>query len=418
MAKSDISEKPSADVWVRLSGRARPSSALATIENPATVGRLVAGTFVGAALLSGCTALLMFRYGEPEAASATFGLAVAYLAVWAWFLTTKQVLAPAAAAAGASVADLIAVHLILGGYAHSGGWLFWGIVLTFALVVMLGRREAVGFAAFYAVLGIVMAFVEPALGASRPPPDPTLRAVLFAAVLVGNLAMVTSVLSYFVRQLATERERSEKLLLNVLPAEVAAELKERGWVEARRFDCISVVFADIVGFTQRYAGTDPGEMVDQLNEIFTHFDTLTDKHGCEKIRTIGDAYMVAAGVPVARDDHAQAATAVALEMLDYAADGPVTFRIGINSGPVVAGVIGTSKFQYDVWGDTVNTASRMESHGEPGRIQISESTYRLIADDFVCTPRGLIEVKGKGELRTWFVDSRRTDRGPFKAGPP
>jgi len=129
--------------------------------------------------------------------------------------------------------------------------------------------------------------------------------------------------------------------------------------------------------------------------------------GLEKIRTIGDTYMVASGIPVPRQDHARALAGMALDMLAYAAQGSLSFRIGINSGPAVAGVIGTRKFQYDIWGDTVNTASRMESHSEPGRIQISDATNHLISDDFVTTYRGPIEVKGKGTLTTWWLDGER-----------
>jgi len=190
----------------------------------------------------------------------------------------------------------------------------------------------------------------------------------------------------------------------MLPAEVAAELKETGTTTTRRYASISVLFADIVGFTPLSAEMEPEEMVDQLNDVFTYFDQLADKYGCEKIRTIGDNYMVAAGVPTPREDHAHAIAAMALEMLEYAKTGPLSFRLGINSGPAVAGVVGTSKFQYDLWGDTVNIASRMESHGEPDRIQIAEGTYRLIKDDFHTTLRGPIEIKGKGTLTTWYLD--------------
>jgi adenylate cyclase len=188
---------------------------------------------------------------------------------------------------------------------------------------------------------------------------------------------------------------------------VAAELKEHGETRAVRFESISVLFADIVGFTERSARMDPADLVAELNSIFTYFDGLVAEYGCEKIRTIGDGYMVACGVPSPRPDHAHALAGMALDMMDFQEQQAVTLRIGINSGPAVAGVIGTSKFQYDVWGDTVNTASRMESHGIPGRIQISAATHRLIQDDFVCTPRGEIEVKGKGSLETWYLEHAR-----------
>ena len=184
-------------------------------------------------------------------------------------------------------------------------------------------------------------------------------------------------------------------------------MKQRGETTARRFEGISVLFADAAGFTPISAEMDPTEVVGMLNEVFSHFDSLAERYGCEKIRTIGDAYMVASGVPVPRPDHATALASMALDMLEYGKQGPLRFRIGINSGPAVAGVIGLKKFQYDVWGDTVNTASRMESQGEPGKIQISEATYHLLKDDFVCTPRGPLQVKGKGILNTWYLEGSR-----------
>jgi guanylate cyclase len=231
--------------------------------------------------------------------------------------------------------------------------------------------------------------------------------VLFPYTLITLMVLVVPVMGLLVGRLSFERERAEGLLLNVLPAEVAAELKETGATTTRRFESISVLFADIVGFTRLSAEMDPEAMVAQLNEVFTHFDRLAKKYGCEKIRTIGDGYMVASGVPTPRDDHAYALASMALEMLEYAETGPLSFRFGINSGPAVAGVVGTSKFQYDIWGDTVNTASRMESHGETNRIQIAEATYRLVKDDFATTPRGPVEVKGKGTLNTWFLEPMR-----------
>jgi class 3 adenylate cyclase len=227
---------------------------------------------------------------------------------------------------------------------------------------------------------------------------------MFVGVLVAGINVSAPLLIYFMGRLRHERERAESLLLNVLPTEIAAELKTTGETVPRRYESISVLFADTVGFTPMSASMEPEEVVAQLNEVFTHFDFLAEAHGVEKIRTIGDSYMAAAGVPAPRADHADALAAMALSMLQYADSTPLSFRIGIHSGPVVAGVIGTHKFQYDIWGDTVNTASRMESHGEPNRIQISESTRHLIGDTYRTTPRGTVDIKGKGTLQTWWLN--------------
>jgi adenylate cyclase len=196
-----------------------------------------------------------------------------------------------------------------------------------------------------------------------------------------------------------------------LPAEIAERLKEsHDEVIADAYDEISVLFADIVGFTPLSAELPPEEMVRLLNDVFRHFDDLVAHYGVEKIRTIGDNYMVAAGVPRPRADHAQVLARLALDMNAYVATLPgkngqrLQFRISMNSGPAIAGVIGQSKFHYDIWGDAVNMASRMESHGVPGKIQITPQMMRLIEDAFICRKRGVIDVKGKGLMETWFVE--------------
>lgn len=212
------------------------------------------------------------------------------------------------------------------------------------------------------------------------------------------------------RLLAVEQERSERLLLNVLPKDIAATLKAGERTIADHFDGASVLFADLEGFTPLSAEMAPVEMVELLNEIYSNFDALVEKYDLEKIRTIGDNYMVASGVPRRRPDHAQALARLALDMCAYLDTRPsqngrqISFRMGINSGPVIAGVIGRKKFAYDLWGDTVNTASRMESHGVGGKIQITRATYELLKDEFSCVPRGTMSVKGKGELDTWFLE--------------
>lgn len=208
------------------------------------------------------------------------------------------------------------------------------------------------------------------------------------------------------RLLQAEQERSERLLLNILPESIAARLKETPEVIADRFDAVTVLFADIVGFTELAAMVDPETVVTLLNAIFSRFDDLAAEHGLEKIKTIGDAYMAVGGLPTPCPDHAEAAALMALAMrraIGEFAEGRLQLRIGLHSGPVVAGVIGRRKFSYDLWGDTVNIASRMESHGVPGAIQISEATYRLLTGRFVCTPRGTISLKGRGAMTAWYL---------------
>jgi class 3 adenylate cyclase len=247
-------------------------------------------------------------------------------------------------------------------------------------------------------------FLEATLAAGRTAPDAGLTTFLWVAVISGNVALLVILFTYLLGRLRAERARAEGLLLNVLPATVASELKRHGTTQALRFDEVSVLFADIVGFTPMSVEMAPEEMVAELNRVFSFFDSLVDRYACEKIRTVGDNYMVACGVPTPRREHADAAARIALAMIEHSEGGRFRFRIGINSGPVVAGVIGRRKFQYDVWGDTVNTASRMESHGVPGKIQITETTRHLLGDRYVCVPRGPVEIKGKGVLETWFLE--------------
>lgn len=213
--------------------------------------------------------------------------------------------------------------------------------------------------------------------------------------------------------LAEEQERSEHLLLNVLPAPIAERLKHGEDTIADSFSEVTILFADIVNFTPMSAKLSAAEVVGVLNEIFCAFDMLSERRGLEKIKTIGDAYMVGAGIPIPRDDHAEVVAEMALDMLEvirafnrrHGTD--LSMRIGINSGPVVAGVIGTKKFVYDIWGDAVNTASRMESQGLKGGIQITEATYRHLKDHYEFTDRGMVVIKGKGEMHTYILKGRK-----------
>ena len=209
-----------------------------------------------------------------------------------------------------------------------------------------------------------------------------------------------------------EKEKYERLLLNILPEQIIGRLNSGETLIADRFNDVTVLFADLVGFTEMSARLPPTTVVHYLNRVFSHFDQLVSELGIEKIKMIGDAYMVVAGAPRQRDDHAEVVTEMALRMLqgleslNANSETALQIRIGIHSGPVVAGIVGSYRFLYDVWGDTVNVASRLEAYGVPSEIQISEATAKLIGQRFKIEERGLISVKGKGRLRTFFVRGR------------
>jgi class 3 adenylate cyclase len=212
------------------------------------------------------------------------------------------------------------------------------------------------------------------------------------------------------KKLAQEKQRSEDLLLNILPAEVASELKENGSATARLYEDVTVLFTDFVNFTTVSGQLGPQALVGELNECFSAFDTIIARHGLEKIKTVGDAYIAVCGLPVADPQHAQKCVLAALEIRDFMdarnQSGHLTeVRIGVNSGPVVAGIVGLKKFAYDIWGDTVNTAARMEQHGAPGQVNISQSTYLLVREAFHCSPRGRVAAKNMGEVDMYFAEA-------------
>lgn len=229
--------------------------------------------------------------------------------------------------------------------------------------------------------------------------------------------------SYYLK-LQAEQEKSERLLLNILPKPIADRLKRGESTIVDAFPEVTVLFADLAGFTGLSTTLSPADLVGWLNEVFSEFDALAEQHGLEKIKTIGDAYMAVGGLPTPRKDHAFCAANMALDMqsaisrINARNKSALRIRVGLHSGPVIAGIIGTKKFIYDLWGDTVNTASRMESHGHPGHIQVTEATYQLVKDQFFMVRRGSVEVKGKGHMTTYLLLERKTSEGFAEADAP
>lgn len=296
----------------------------------------------------------------------------------------------------------------LGGFINGSAVILWALISPLGALLFDEPRHAPGWFAAFGFLVVLSGFLQPHVRFTNNL-SPVLVTFFFVINILGVGSLVFMMIFYFVSQKNMYQQKSEALLLNILPKEIAAILKNESRTIADQYDEASVLFADMVGFTPLSAKLPPVEMVELLNEVFSFFDSLLDKYGVEKIRTIGDSYMVASGVPRGCPDHAQALTRMALEMRDYISSHTfrngqrLSFRIGINSGSMIAGVIGRRKFVYDVWGDAVNVASRMESHGLGDAVQITQATYELIKDEFVCEPRGTVSVKGKGKMDVWLV---------------
>jgi adenylate cyclase len=318
---------------------------------------------------------------------------------FAFLRTAQQVLILVAPALGT---------VMLGGLREASGVVLWSLFAPLGAVAFdRPSRAWPWFAAFVVTILLALGLSEVVRPDGADLPEAFVRTFDFLNIVVVS-AVALLLLVTFAQGRDIAQARVEALLVNVLPAEIAQRLQSDPNSIADHFDDASILFADVVDFTPLSSRLEAREVVGLLDRLFTSFDELVDRYGVEKIKTIGDCYMVAAGVPKQRPDHAHALAGLALEMRESAksffGDGAghdLRLRIGISSGPVVAGVIGRRRFLYDLWGDTVNMASRMESHGTPDMIQITRSTFELLREDFVIEPIGLVDVKGKGEVETW-----------------
>ncbi len=302
------------------------------------------------------------------------------------------------------------VTLSLGGFKQSSVVIIWAALCPLGSLLLEDLRSTSFWIVGFVVLLILSAALQPVLSpVALPEPFVT----WFFVLNVGAVVTITfGLLYYFVGRRNFFQQRAEMLLLNILPKEISEALKAEQRTIADQYNAVSILFADVVEFTPMAATMTPMELVGLLNQVFLCFDALVEKYDLEKIKTIGDCYMVASGVPRSRSDHATALVNLAVDMRAAVAGTrfggrQLALRIGINSGAVVAGIIGRKKFTYDLWGEAVNLASRMESHGCTRCIQITRSTYELIKDAFYCEAMGSIEVKGAGQMEVWHVLGRK-----------
>lgn len=384
-----------------------------------------------AARLSQRLRILKVSAGLAAIISAGFGL----LEIWAdptyWWIgalnliaATAFVLTPLLYHYGELIAPLafvgiayLTTFVICWVVGTGSGIQFYFLAAASISVLILGVdriKLAAVVAGIGAALTIALQLLVPAQNLDQPD---WLRNLSFALVVVSACFMVVATIWYALREIGhaeaameAEYERSEALLANILPTAVADRLKNPAVdVIADSYPDASVLFADIADFTRRASQTDPGQLVEFLNELYTGLDRLVERHGLEKIKTSGDSYMVVSGVPNPRPDHLHALARLALEIADTIAElrdplgRPVSLRIGLAAGPVVAGVVGNRRFFYDVWGDAVNLASRMESTGAPDRIQVPQDVHQRLSSDFVFEERGDVDVKGKGVMHTWVL---------------
>lgn len=309
-----------------------------------------------------------------------------------------------------------------GGFVNGGAVILWSFLAPLSALLFMEMTKAVWWMILFSVNIIITILFDRFFQQFSYEITGTERVILIGMNLLGPSVAVFFAMRYFVKTilknsaaLKEEKQKSDKLLLNILPEEVAGELKSKGSADAKLFDHVTVLFTDFVNFTTVSERLSPQQLVDELNTCFKAFDEILSEYNIEKIKTVGDAYLAVAGLPSANASHAEVVVCAALEIRDFMQNrkslvGNSTFeiRIGIHSGNVVAGIVGVKKFAYDIWGDTVNIAARMEQSSEAGKVNISESTYLLILDKFSCEFRGEIEAKNKGLLKMYFVNEAKS----------
>ena len=389
--------------------------------------------------------VLMIASWIAAAVSAAFGIFQLVMGGQLWWLGAANVMCavvfltiPRLCPLGELVAPLTFVvfaYLSVGFICYTigtGSGLQFYFVVAGALVVLILGIDRIVMASVIAAIGVAITI---ALQLTVPDdrglgPSWTLT-VGFISSTVASVVMIVATVWYTLREIERaeqamddEYERSETLLANILPATIAARLKDPSrTVIADKYDDASILFADIAGYTKRASDTAPAELVRFLDRLYTDLDALVDRHGLEKVKTSGDSYMVVSGVPVPRHDHMEALACLALDMADAVADlkdaqgRDVPLRIGMAAGPVVAGVVGAKKFFYDVWGDAVNVASRMETTDVAGRIQVPDNVHDRLQNAFVLEERGNVDIKGKGLMHTWYLVSRRADAVTLSGSP-
>jgi adenylate cyclase len=328
------------------------------------------------------------------------------------------------------------MQIALGGFAASSGVILWSFVAPLGALLCRGTRYSIPWFMAFAGAVAISAAIDPVVTNHAAEIPRWIQILFFALNQIAVTMTAFLLLQYFVRgreqaqsaldaknrELLLEQERSEQLLLNVLPPPIAGRLKSGERLIADRVSDATVLFADIVGFTSLTRQVSPERMISVLNELFSAFDRLATEHGLEKIKTIGDSYMLVGGLPERRPDHVEAVAEMALAMhptmidCSHRLDHPLSLRIGIDTGPVVAGVIGQQKFSYDTWGDTVNTASRMANYGTPNSIQVTGNVVERLHDQYLFQSRGAIKIKGKGRMPVYVLRGRIT--GPATSNPP
>lgn len=329
------------------------------------------------------------------------------------FARTKRFARFASTLLVAGLGIVVVGYVTIGGSLAGGSDLTWAVLAPIGAVILYGPRRSLPWFLVFAALIVVALVADPWIRPIGTAPPYPFSLVLIAFNILGPGVIAYSLLRYVQGERAEAKAQSDRLLLNILPASIADRLKAGEEHIAEHCPGASVLFADVVDFTLLVEEAPAQTVIELLTALFNRFDELADRHGLEKIKTVGDAYMAAAGVPVPRADHARAAVEMGVAMQRSLADWnretghDLRLRVGIASGPVIAGVIGRRKFAYDLWGDTVNVASRMESTGEPGCIQITEGTHRELDDRFPFIRREHVEVKGKAPMTTHVLDASR-----------